>query len=107
MNREEALELIERLPYIRTFQAPNDKILEEFFAEALQQEDPVEWIRVIKTCYVRQEDHSDKRKLLTERERYQGKRAKELLYEMLSKALDQPAEKMEEYIQKHLKEVDW
>lgn len=82
MNREEALELIERLPYIRTFQAPNDKILEEFFAEALQQENPVEWI-------------------------YQGKRAKELLYEMLSKALDQPAEKMEEYIQKHLKEVDW
>lgn len=49
MTREDALELVERMPYIRTIQVAADKVRSEFYQEALHSDDPVEWVKVIKT----------------------------------------------------------
>lgn len=107
LNQEQATELIERLPYIRTFQAPNDKILEEFFEEAVRQQDPVDWIRVIKTCYIRKNDNSRKKKLLTERELQLEQKAKSLFHTALSEALSISLDEVENYIQTRLAETEW
>lgn len=107
LNQEQSTELIERLPYIRTFQAPNDRILEDFFEEAVLQNDPVGWIRVIKTCYIRKNDNSRKKKFLTERELQLEQKAKNLFHTALSEALLISLEDVEHYIQKHLTEAEW
>lgn len=104
MSREEALELIERLPFLRTFQAHADKVLEEFFMEAVSGCDPVEWAKVIKTCYIRRTDTSRKRKPLTKTEQKLGRQAEKMFNAQVAAALEIPAEKVESFIQKHLAE---
>ena len=52
-SREVLLDAVSRVGYIRTIQAPNDKLRRELYEEAMAQYDEIEWIRVIKTVYLR------------------------------------------------------
>lgn len=52
-SREVLLDAVSRVGYIHTIQAPNDKLRRELYEEAMAQYDEIEWIRVIKTVYLR------------------------------------------------------
>ena len=104
LNRKEAMEVIDRLPYIRTFRAPSEKLLEACFEEALAKNDCIEWVKVIKTCYVRRTDPSNKGKLLTKREIELGEEAEACFQREISAALGIPVEKADEFIQQYLAE---
>lgn len=107
MQREQALELIERLPYLRTFQAPNDRTLEELFAEALAGDDPLEWVRVAKTCYLRRTDPSRKGKPLTPKLEQYATTAAEKLKAAFAATLQLETDKVKAFVQQHLAENTW
>jgi len=55
-TKEELSELIERMPYIQTIQAPNGKVRKELYELSMKKYDDVEWVKVIKSVYLRMED---------------------------------------------------
>lgn len=96
-------ELIERMPYIRTIQAATSKGRKELYQMAMDEYDDVEWVKVIKSAYLRVQENR-----YEEYELEYAKMAKEFLYQEISLRLDVPFEKVEEYlhdiIEKQLKE---
>lgn len=104
MSYEEALELIERIPFIRTFQVTDNQILEEFIEEASQKKDYVEWIKVIKTCYIR--EHFMKKKPLNEKIKAMRNDINDQLNFALSKALDISINEVELFIKNYIEEND-
>lgn len=57
-SREELEELIERIPYTRTIQAPNGRIRKELYQEAMGKYDDLEWVKIIKSVHLRVEDRN-------------------------------------------------
>lgn len=55
-TKEELEELIERMPYIQTIQAPNGKTRRELYQLAMSEFDDLEWVRIIKSVYLRMEE---------------------------------------------------
>lgn len=102
LSRAEAMELIERLPYIRTFQAPNDKLLEELFDEAAAKEDPLGWVKIIKTCYVRQNAAANKGRPLTQKEAEAGEKAIGLFRGQIAQALELEESETDAFIERFL-----
>ena len=47
------MEIIERIPYILTIQAPNSKMRKELYQMALREYDEIAWVKVIKSSYLR------------------------------------------------------
>lgn len=102
-TREDLEELIERMPYIQTIQAPNGKARKELYQLAMDQYDDVEWVKVIKSVYLRMKE-----------ERYEpfepeyAEKAKDYLYKEISLQFDIPFEQVEDYlnetIEKQLRE---
>lgn len=96
-------ELIERMPYIRTVQAATRKGRKELYQMAMDEYDDVEWVKVIKSAYLRVQENR-----YEEYELEYAKKAKKFLYQEISLGLDVPFEKVEEYlhdiIEKQLKE---
>jgi CarD family transcriptional regulator len=54
-DKETIADAIGRIPYIRTIQAPNEKTRMAFYEEAMSKYDEVEWIKVIKSVYLRRQ----------------------------------------------------
>ncbi len=102
-TKEELLELIERMPYIQTIQAPNGKVRKELYELSMKKYDDVEWVKVIKSVYLRMEDR-----------RYEDfepgymEKAKEFLYGEIAVRFELPADEVEQFvnetIRKHLEE---
>lgn len=102
-SREDLEELIERMPYIRTIQAPNSRIRKEFYQAAMKQYDDLEWVKVIKSVHLRvEENHYEEFEL-----EYLEK-AKRFLYGEIAAAFRIPFEDVEEFlnetIERQLKE---
>jgi len=102
-TKEELLELIERMPYIQTIQAPNGKVRKELYELSMKKYDDVEWVKVIKSVYLRMEDR-----------RYEDfepgymEKAKEFLYGEIAVRFELPADEVEQFvnetIRKHLED---
>ena len=88
--------------YIRTIQAPNDKLRRELYEEAMAQYDEIEWIRVIKTVYLRGQE-----KPLTPEESAYGEQAKRFFHGELSAALDISMDQVEGYIAAAVTKDSW
>ncbi len=56
MVKNEALEIIERMPYITTLMIANDKYRLEAFSILLQSSNPIDLVKLIKTDYIRGND---------------------------------------------------
>ena len=102
-TKEELSELMERIPYIQTIQAPNGKVRKELYELSMKKYDDVEWVKVIKSVYLRMEDR-----------RYENfepgymEKAKEFLYGEIAVRFELPADEVERFvnetIRKHLEE---
>lgn len=103
MNKNEALELIERMPYIPTIMIANDKCRLAAFQEMIQGADPVGWVKVIKTDYIRRNDKKAK-KHPTEIEEELANQAKTILYSYLAEALNIEQCELENFIVQHISE---
>ena len=99
---EDMEELIRRVPYIRTIQAPNERIRREYYDMAMEKYDGVDWICVIKTVYIREQEHR-----LTPMERNYGTRARNYYHGEVSAVLGIPLDRVEAYIEKIVKEDSW
>jgi len=102
-TKEELSELMERMPYIQTIQAPNGKVRKELYELSMKQYDDVEWVKVIKSVYLRMED----RRYEDFEPRYMEK-AKQFLYREIAVRFEIPYEEVEQFvndtIKKHLEE---
>ena len=102
-TKEELLELMERMPYIQTIQAPNGKVRKELYELSMKKYDDVEWVKVIKSVYLRMED----RRYEDFEPRYMEK-AKQFLYREIAVRFEIPYEEVEQFvndtIKKHLEE---
>lgn len=93
ITKEEILEVVSRIGFIRTIQAPNDRVRKEFYEEAMAKYDELEWVKVIKTAYLRAQEG----RMRPYEEDYSQK-AKEFLHGEISVLLDIPFAQVEEYI---------
>lgn len=95
--------MMERMPYIQTIQAPNGKVRRELYELSMKKFDDVEWVKVIKSVYLRMEDR-----------RYEDfepgymEKAKQFLYGEIAVCFEIPFEEVEQFvndtIKKHLEE---
>jgi len=105
MTGEEANELIERMPYINTnpLMVSNDKMRLEMYNSALNSDDPVEWVRLVKIDHIRRKDKSA-RKYPSQEEMEIALRAKNQLHATLAMALDIQQAELEKYIENRISE---
>ena len=103
MSREQAESLVDGIPEIEVLWEKNDKERERQYKEAIKSGDPREWIRIIKTSYLRgQKRQAQGKKATTVDERF-FHAAEEQLYEELSIALERPKENIREYISERIR----
>ncbi|MBQ9760411.1 MAG: hypothetical protein IJW16_03565 [Clostridia bacterium] len=98
ISRTEAEELLAQIPYVTPLEAPNAKQLRECYAEAMRRHMPIDWVRVIKTVWLRMNEPRPAARRISETERSFAENARKYLYTELSLVLDVSAAKMEEYI---------
>lgn len=104
MTRQEAETLVKEIPQIEELWERDDKQREKQYKEAIRSCDPREWIRIIKTSYLRQEERKAQgKKATTVDERY-FHAAEEHLYSELAIALEMPKESVKAYIKSHMEE---
>ena len=63
MTKDDALELIERMPYIPAFVISNERNRLSALRAAQKSDDPVEWIKVVKTIYICRNDPKTGRRI--------------------------------------------
>ena len=98
MNEEQAEKLIEEIPLIEELWITNDKMREERYKEAMVTGEPVEWVKIIKTLYLRGKDRERQGKKITATDERDLKQAEESLYSDLGFALGKDKAEMENYI---------
>lgn len=99
ISREAAIEILGRITYIRTIQAPKEKKRYEFYEEAMNQYDWLEWIKIIKTVYIRQ-----KQGQLSETELAFAAQAKKHFQSEVSVVLHIAPDEVEKFIVKYVKD---
>lgn len=102
-TKEELTELMERMPYIQTIQAPNGKVRKELYDLSMMEYDDVEWVKIIKSVYLRKKD-----KGYEDYETDYMKKAKNFLYQEIALRFLFPFDETELFVnktvEKYLKE---
>ena len=80
ISKEEAQELIAQIPDIDTIWDDNEKVREEKYLEALHSYSCYEWMRMIKTLYLKIEDRAQHKKSSGEKDQRYLRMAEDLLY---------------------------
>lgn len=106
ITNDEALELIERIPETDLLWIENDKQREEAYKQALRERDCTDWVKIIKTLYVRKQERLSQGKKLTFTDEKYLTIAQDLLYGELSIAMDMDKEKVEEIIMDRLEQMN-
>lgn len=92
-TREELEEIIDRIPYTQTIQAPNSKVRREFYQTAMEKYEDLEWVKIIKSVYLRMEE-----KHYEEFESEYLEKAKAYLYGEISIQFQIPFEDVEKFL---------
>ncbi|AEY67882.1 hypothetical protein Clo1100_3767 [Clostridium sp. BNL1100] len=101
-SKEKILDVIKRVGFITTIKAPNDKIRKEFYEDALNEFDEIEWVKVIKSVYLRQQDGR-----LMEGELEHADKAKNYFHGEISVVLGIPMGEVEGYISSAVSDDGW
>lgn len=97
-TKDELTELMERMPYIQTIQAPNGKVRKELYELSMKKYDDVEWVKIIKSVYLRMEDRR-----YDDFETEYMKKAKKFLYQEMALRFLLPFDEIEHFINKTVK----
>ncbi len=102
ITREEADALIRRIPEIREdiVDTHNLKVLEDHYKASLMSHDCEDLVQLIKTVYVKKKNQEKNGKKTGKTDQDYMKKAKKLLYEELSIALEIPVAEVEGYIER-------
>ena len=98
LSKKEAEQLICDIPHIEALWVENDKQREQVYRESARKCDCREWIRIIKTLYLRKQDRIAHGKKVTATDERYLHRAEESLYSELSIPLGVEKERMADYI---------
>ncbi len=98
MNKEEATAFIDSIPNTALIPLADEKTLERTYKEYIHQNSSEDWLKLIKTIYLRKEKRlSDGHKVTAVDSRY-FKLAEDFLYGELSVALDMSKDEVREHI---------
>ena len=98
ISKEEAKQLIHDIPNIEELKAKNNKVREEEYKECLKSCECKEWIKIIKTAYLRKQRRQAEGKKLTVLDMKYWKQAEDNLYSEFSILFNIPKDKVEAYI---------
>jgi CarD family transcriptional regulator len=101
-DKEDISESISRIAFITTIQAPNDKIRIELYNEAMSKFDEGEWIKVIKSAYLRSKDGR-----LKQYEAEYAQQAKSFFHGEISVVMGIPMSDVEDYISAAVSNDKW
>lgn len=102
LTREEATSLIDRIPEIEELWITSEKLRENKYKECMRSGDCREWIRIIKTLYLRNQERSAQGKKVTATDEKYLHMAEECLYSELEIPLEIPKNQVEQYIVERL-----
>ncbi|MGN0292886.1 MAG: CarD family transcriptional regulator [Lachnospiraceae bacterium] len=102
MTEQEARNMVETMADIPELEIDNEKYREETYKKALKSCDCREWIRIVKTIYLRRQGRYAEGKKSTAIDDHYQKAAQELLLEELSVALHMSEEETDRYIKEHM-----
>lgn len=92
-------EVIERIPYIRTLEITSERYRQELYQKAMDKYDEIEWIKLIKTIYIRK-----KREQTKSFENEYFKAAQDIFHEEISVVLHKPINQVIDYIKDKIME---
>ncbi len=98
MNKAEAESLVERIPEIEELTETDDKERERLYKEAIKSGKPGEWIRIIKTSYLRSRKREAEGKRATTVDDRYFHTAEEHLYAELAVVLGMEKDDVRQYI---------
>lgn len=103
MSKEDANDLINSISSIETIQFDDDKMCQQKYKEAMSKYDCKEWIKVVKTSYLRKEERLSEGKKSTSTDDKYLKMAEEYLFGEFAISLDIPKENVHDYIAEQIK----
>lgn len=102
LTKEEAQKLVDSIPSIELLWVADEKRREDIYKEALKTCDPREWIKIIKTLYLRKMSRIAEGKKVTVSDGKYLHMAEERLYEELAHALEMEKDEIAPYIAEHV-----
>lgn len=102
LSREEADRLIQGIPEIPLINISNDKLLEQEYRGCMRTNDCAEWIRVIKTIYLRKQKRLEAGRKVTALDAKYYRLAEDNLYGELAVSLQMQRGEVEDYITREM-----
>lgn len=102
LTREKAEKLIHGIPQIPFITITNEKMLEQEYRVCMKANQCEEWIKIIKTIYMRKQKRIEAGRKVTAVDAKYVKLAEDNLYGELAVALEMPRESVEAYITKEM-----
>lgn len=106
LGRGEALALIGSIPDIGHLWVADERQREQNYKQALNSCDCREWIKIIKTLWMRNKERLSQGKKITAMDKKYFKLAEDNLYAELSASLGLPQEKMQEFITEKVEQME-
>lgn len=98
LSREEANSLLEAIKDIQPLNVSNDKLLEQEYRGCLRTNMCEEWVKVLKTTYIRKQNRMKMGRKMTAVDAKYSRIAGDSLFGELAIVLDMPKEKVADYI---------
>lgn len=98
LTKEEAKQLIDEIPEIPLITITNDKLLEQEYRGCMKTNNCEEWIKIIKTIYLRKQKRLEAGRKVTAVDAKYFRIAEDNLYGELAVVLDIPRNEVQEYI---------
>ena len=105
LTREEAGKLIENIPEIPSITIGNDKLLEQEYRGCARANSCEEWVKVIKTIYLRKKSREEVGRKVTAVDAKYSRIAEDNLYGELSVVLKIPKNEVEDYITEEIHKI--
>ena len=102
LTEEQARQLIQEMPQIKTLEIQNDKMREPMYKECVKSTDCRKWISIIETLHQRKIERARQGKRMTATDERYLRMAKDYLYGELSIPLGIAKNEVEEYISRQL-----
>ena len=101
LTKQEAEELINKIPFIETIWVENEKFREDVYKKAMRTYACEAWVKIIKTLYLRKEERKAGGKVVTATDEKYYKAAENNLYGELSLSLGIPLEEIKEFVEQN------